>query len=173
MRPRWFLVVSAALVLAAVYAQSPLPTTLRQCSGPHFRAFDFWIGEWDVRDRSGKLVGKNSIVLEQNGCLLIERWRASSGNTGMSMNYYDPQARLWKQNWVSPGVVLHLSGDFRDGAMNLEGPLQEIPEARVTLLRGVWTKLPDGRVRQLFTQSADSGKTWQEWFDGYYTRVDR
>jgi hypothetical protein len=30
--------------------------------------------------------------------------------------------------------------------------------------------LPDGRVRQHFQESADDGKTWQEWFDGYYRR---
>jgi hypothetical protein len=30
--------------------------------------------------------------------------------------------------------------------------------------------LPDGRVRQLFEESEDEGKTWALWFDGYYTR---
>jgi hypothetical protein len=25
-------------------------------------------------------------------------------------------------------------------------------------------------VRQLFEESADGGKTWTLWFDGYYTR---
>ena len=53
--------------------------------------------------------------------------------------------------------------------MVLEGPLQYVAQKRVTLLRGEWTKLPDGRVRQHFTESSDDGKTWTEWFDGYYS----
>jgi hypothetical protein len=145
----------------------------RRCDGAAFRAFDFWVGEWEVRDRDGKLVGVNSVSLEHNGCVVIERWRAASGNTGLSMNYYDREARLWRQNWVSPGVILQMSGGMQDNAMTLEGPLQDVPEERVTLLRGVWSRLPDGRLRQLFTESSDGGKTWHEWFDGYYTPVKK
>jgi hypothetical protein len=26
-------------------------------------------------------------------------------------------------------------------------------------------------VRQHFTESTDEGKTWNEWFDGYYKKV--
>jgi hypothetical protein len=34
----------------------------------------------------------------------------------------------------------------------------------------VWTPLPDGRVRQHFKESSDGGKTWTDWFDGYYSK---
>ncbi len=68
-------------------------------------------------------------------------------------------------------MVLQMSGELVNGAMVLEGPLQNFTQQRVTLLRGEWTRLPDGRLRQLFTESTDGGKTWTEWFDGYYTRA--
>jgi hypothetical protein len=58
-----------------------------------------------------------------------------------------------------------LQGD----AMIMEGPAQYIGQNRTTLLRGTWTKLPDGR--QQFHESDDGGKTWKPWIDGYYTRV--
>jgi hypothetical protein len=54
--------------------------------------------------------------------------------------------------------------------MRLEGPLQYLGQGRTTTLRGTWSKLDDGRVRQHFEESADGGTTWTTWFDGYYTR---
>ena len=89
----------------------------------------------------------------------------------MSMNHYDPQAGKWHQHWVGVGVMLEMEGGLKDGSMQLEGPLHYLTTGEVSLLRGIWTALPDGRVRQHFLESKDSGKTWTEWFDGYYTKV--
>ncbi len=141
------------------------------CDTGAFRQFDFWTGDWVVRNVSGKEVGRNSIQLEQHGCALIERWTSADGNTGVSLNFYDPAARAWRQHWISPGAVLAMQGGLVDGAMVLEGPLQYVKEGRTTLLRGTWTLLPDGRVRQHFVESTDQGKTWTDWFDGYYSRI--
>jgi hypothetical protein len=38
------------------------------------------------------------------------------------------------------------------------------------LIRGTWTPMPDGRVRQLLEQSRDEGESWYVWFDGVYVR---
>jgi hypothetical protein len=143
----------------------------RPCSKGAFRQFDFWIGVWEVRDAAGKRAGENTISLEHNGCVLVERWASASGGTGMSMNHYDPQAGVWRQHWVGLGLILEMSGGLKDGAMIMEGPLQYVGTDRVTLLRGVWTPLPDGRLRQHFLESSDEGKTWSEWFDGYYSKT--
>lgn len=91
----------------------------------------------------------------------------------MSMNHYDPASGLWKQHWVGLGLILEMSGGMKDGSMVMEGPLQYVGSSQVTLLRGTWTALPDGRVRQHFVESKDNGKTWVEWFDGYYSREER
>jgi hypothetical protein len=64
-----------------------------------------------------------------------------------------------------------MSGAWRNGSMVLEGPMFYVDDKRTTLLRGTWTPLPDGRVRQHFVESTDNGKTWNEWFDGYYKKV--
>jgi hypothetical protein len=143
----------------------------RLCGAAEFRQFDFWIGEWDVVDHEGRPAGRNSIALEQRGCALVERWTSMKGGTGMSLNHFDPMSRQWKQHWVGLGLILEMSGALIEGSIVLEGPLQYVAESRVTLLRGTWTPLPDGRVRQHFVESADRGKTWTDWFDGYYSRA--
>jgi hypothetical protein len=155
---------------AACLLSGTLQAATPPCEEGPAREFDFWAGEWDVRDAAGKQAGVNVISKEENGCVLEERWRSAAGITGQSYNYYDPDAKRWKQLWVSPGTVLHMEGGLQDGSMRLEGPLQYLGQGRTTILRGTWTALPDGRVRQLFEESEDGGKTWTIWFDGYYTR---
>lgn len=142
------------------------------CAAPEFRQFDFWAGSWEVTDAQGKPAGRNRISREQLDCVLIEHWQSESGGTGMSMNYYDPAAQRWTQHWVGFGTILTMTGGLRGESMILEGPLQYIGQRRTTILRGTWTPLPDGRVRQHFVESSDGGKTWTEWFDGYYRRAE-
>ncbi len=141
------------------------------CTAAVYRHFDFWLGHWEVRNAKGDVVGHNLITAREQGCVLVEEWRSTSGNTGISMNHYDPRLRLWRQHWVGGGVILEMSGGLKGKVMVLEGPMSYIADGRQTRLRGEWSVLPDGRVRQHFTESADDGKTWQEWFDGYYKRV--
>lgn len=142
----------------------------RPCDRPEFRQFDFWVGDWEVRDEKGQFAGENRITLEEGGCAIVERWRGAQGGTGQSLNYYDPVVGAWKQRWVSAGTILEMQGHFDGKAMVLEGPLHYVRDNRTTRLRGTWTPLPDGRVRQHFVESADDGKTWTPWFDGYYSR---
>lgn len=163
-------ILPAVASLTLLFSLPAEATQSRTCDGEPHRQFDFWVGTWEVRDGAGKLAGYNTITSEQGGCVLIERWQSAAGHDGMSMNYYDPLSRRWKQNWVSPGVILEMSGALQGGSLVLEGPLQHLDEKRTTLLRGIWTALPDGRVRQHFVESKDGGKTWDEWFDGYYQR---
>ncbi len=162
------LLVCAAFPIGA--QESAADSNARACDDQAFRQFDFWIGEWDVTNAAGKLAGRNTITSAEQGCVLIEQWRAASGGTGMSMNHYDPVSRRWKQHWVGLGLILEMSGGVEGRSMVLEGPLHYVAQKRTTRLRGVWTPLADGRVRQQFLESTDDGRTWTEWFDGYYRR---
>jgi hypothetical protein len=137
-----------------------------------YRAFDFWIGHWEVANAQGQVAGTNLIEKAEQGCLLLERWTGRSGGTGTSMNFYDPAIDKWVQVWVSAGgVVINIEGGLEDGSMVLVGTLVA-RDGTATPFRGTWTPLPDGRVRQFFEQSTDDGKTWTPWFDGYYTRKE-
>jgi hypothetical protein len=103
--------------------------------------------------------------------VLVEHWTSAAGNSGLSINYYDPLARTWTQHWIGLGLILTMTGGMQNGSMLLDGPLQYVTTGKLTRLRGTWTALPDGRVRQHFEESFDGGNTWQEWFDGYYSRM--
>lgn len=148
-------------------AQAPPPA----CTAPDFRQFDFWVGEWNVTDSTGKTpYGTSSITREEGGCLIHEHWSGSNGSTGQSFNFYNSTRHDWTQVWVaSSGGQLHLVGKFDGGAMGMEGTSTG-PGGTPVLQRITWTPGPDGRVRQLWQQSVDGGRTWTVGFDGWYRR---
>ncbi|MFL6577983.1 MAG: hypothetical protein ACJ8MR_15275 [Povalibacter sp.] len=159
-----------ALLILAGHSSFADETVTSPCAAAPYRQFDFWVGSWEVTEGSGKIAGRNVITSKHQGCAVFEEWKSATGISGTSVNYYDPSTQKWKQIWVSPGALLEMSGGLQGSEMILEGPLQDLKESHTSLLRGVWTPLPDGRVRQHFTESKDGGKTWVEWFDGYYKR---
>lgn len=136
-----------------------------------FREFDFWIGEWDVHVASGQLAGSNTISREQRGCYLSEKWISASGGGGDSINYVDKTTDEWVQVWNdASGGQINIRGGLTDDGMLLVGTLHDVASDTTKPFRGLWTPLPDGRVRQFFEQSDDGGKTWVPWFEGFYTR---
>src|SRR5262245_30372918 len=42
--------------------------------GPHAREFDFWLGEWEVRNPKGRVVGHSRIEAILGGCVILEDW---------------------------------------------------------------------------------------------------
>ena len=144
----------------------------RPCeSMPEARQFDFWLGRWRVEDAGGAYAGDNHIRKAELGCVLIENWTSKSGGTGTSINYFDPASGRWVQNWVGLNLLIDLRGGLVDGSMVLEGTVHYYRQGTTTPMRGTWTPLPDGRVRQHFEHSTDGGATWTTWFDGYYRRT--
>lgn len=159
-----------ALALAACGARPTAPAPASKCTGAAHRAFDFWLGAWTVRDPDGVVAGHNQITAVHGGCALHEQWASARGSTGSSLNFVDPATGEWVQQWVdSDGDDIRLRGGLRDGAMALEGTLVT-GDGKASRLRGTWTPLPDGRVRQLFEESTDDGASWSIWFDGFYQR---
>jgi hypothetical protein len=138
-----------------------------------FRAFDFWIGEWQVHDASGQLAGHNVIESAQKGCVLIEKWQSASGGTGTSINYLDDSSGEWVQVWIdSNGGQIAIRGGLTEEGMQLTGTIHYAFNGTTAAFRGLWTPLADGRVRQFFEQSDDDGTNWTPWFEGFYSRVD-
>jgi len=140
------------------------------CEAAARHQFDFWLGDWDVRDASGKLVGRNRIARAHGGCALEAQWSGNGGVTGSSLNAYDVERNRWHQTWVdNTGGLLLLEGGLRDGRMVLSGQAATAAGGTPVTQRITWQALPDGRVRQLWESSAD-GSTWSVVFDGYYAR---
>lgn len=161
----------ACLALAApaiAFAQD----TAEPCTSAEYRQFDFWLGEWEVSNPDGAVVGTNSITVVSGGCGLHEQWEGAGGGVGESLNAYDRRTGSWHQTWVGGrGLVLRLEGSLRDGEMVLDGEL--INGDDVVLQRITWTPASDGSVRQRWDTSDDGGTTWTPAFEGTYRKIDR
>ena len=107
-------------VLVPMAAGSQQPTA---CSASPYRQFDFWLGDWEVTNVEGTVVGTNTIRKILNGCVLHEHWRGADGGSGQSHNIYNLQTGKWHQTWVDDnGQLLLLDGGLDDqGKMVLRG----------------------------------------------------
>lgn len=144
-----------------------------RCTAAELRQFDFWLGEWDVRNAEGELLGSNEITRVARGCALLENWRGRAGGRGMSLNTYDGAAQKWTQRWVGDGASLWLEGGLESGSMVLRGTGKRDTPNGPVLDRLTWTPLPDGRVLQRWEISTDNGMQWRAVFEGYYERRTR
>ena len=140
---------------------------------PEARQFDFWIGSWDVRTLQGDLAGTNDIKPGAGGCVLVENWKSVQGGPGQSLNFYDADAKLWRQIWVdSNAQVTRFEGTFTEGQMRFRGERVMTGGQRVPV-KMTFTPLPDGRVRQMGEVSNDGGATWSVEYDLYYSPARR
>lgn len=160
------LLILLVMVIPLVFATETKPSP---CEADVYRQFDFWLGEWTVELKDGKPAGNNRITRE-NKCLILEQWQSTRGGRGSSVNYYNPKKRQWVQHWIDDTSIIHLHGNLHDGSMVLEGTILDIGSGETSPLKGSWTPLPDGRVRQYFEQKQD-GK-WQPWFEGFYKKTN-
>lgn len=155
----------AALTAEADKLQHPCP------DDPGYRAFDFWLGDWDVYTPDGvRSSAHNRISLELHGCLVHERW--SGGGDGESFNYYNAHTRHWYQNYVDDGgsIVWYEGSPSAPGVMHMEGGYAN-QDGSTGLARVTWTRLPDGSVHHFIERSGDGGKTWSVYFDAYYRKA--
>ena len=161
--------VSILLCVGSLLFSSALFGQQSGCNEPEFRAFDFWLGTWEVSDNlTGNLAGRNTITQMEGGCMLLESWQGAAGSTGTSVNYYNPVLQQWRQLWISAGrYSIDISGDLSDGSMQLVGHIYPFAGAAARF-RGTWTPNPDGSVRQFFEQYNEATENWDVWFDGRY-----
>lgn len=153
-------------------ATSPAPASAprnKPCTAAAHRQFDFWIGDWDVTDPSGKSVGTNRIKPILGGCIIRESWVATGGTfTRQSYNTFDASRDVWHQTWVDMNGTLLLEGQIENGVMVLIDKHvagKKDPNAWNEIS---WTPHADESVTQRWRTSADGGKTWKTAFDGKY-----
>ena len=154
------------------FAQNSNETTCNCCDENHSQ-FDFWKGNWEVTNASGKLLGINTIDKIQDNCVLRENWKSANGKiTGTSYNFYNAQAKQWEQIWVdNSGGNLHLKGERIGNQMILKTDVETNRDGKPFYHKVTWTLNEDGTVRQLWeTITNDTEITVA--FDGIYKKVD-
>ncbi len=192
-----FILAAAVMLLTACDPRSDTPTALPELddgprlavyglgdlrratpqepcrAGPH-RDFDFWVGEWEVENPAGDLVGTNIIRSELDGCLVAENWTGSGGGRGRSLNMYDASTGKWYQAWIDIFAQhLRLEGGLMNGEMVLSGDRQALSGVGLTDQIS-WTPTSADQVRQFWeiTVQVDPPFTITA-FDGRYMRRDQ
>ena len=170
-----FAAFAAVLALApAAYAQTQQQPPPPTCAAPEHRAFDFWLGEWDVYvTGTENLAGRSSIRSEDGGCVITEHWVSAGAQaySGRSLNLYDRAAGRWEQFWVdSTGEVTRFVGGPHEAGMRLTDPANVSARSSTPVqTRMTFSANPDGSVRQHGETSPD-GQNWTSRYDFTYRR---
>lgn len=147
------------------------PLVQSACTTPEYRAFDFWVGEWDVFPNGSEAqVATSSIEAMFAGCAIRETWKPLKGGGGGSFSHYDGERRYWRQAWVdSSGARVDFDGGPVGGKMVLTGQWANVvAKGQDALIRMTYSKNADSSVRQYGEQSTDHGLTWTTSFDFIY-----
>ncbi|MBA4746511.1 MAG: hypothetical protein H2058_14745 [Muricauda sp.] len=145
------------------------------CCSENHRAFDFWVGEWEVVNfQDGSLAGSSVISKEEGGCVIRENWTsAKAGYTGTSLNFYNTQTNEWEQLWIdNAGASLKLKGNRINNQMILTSDEFTKSDGKKYRNRITWTKNDDGTVRQLW-EVIGEGNSTSIVFDGLYRKVQK
>jgi hypothetical protein len=190
-RPSLLILLSLAVMLPAAGAQAPpppppplpapspppppppiaLPPAPQACGTADHRAFDFWVGEWDVYPNGTTTrIATSSIEAMFAGCAIRETWKPLKSGGGGSFSHFDAERRYWRQAWVdSSGARVDFDGGRANGRMVLTGHWANVvAKGQDGLIRMTYTPDPDGSVRQHGEQSTDHGLTWTTSFDFIY-----
>lgn len=145
-------------------------TSTCACCKEQHKHFDFWIGEWIVKDSTGTVVGENRITKIEGNCVVQEQWTGTSGTTGTSMNYFDLSDDTWNQLWLdNGGNQLKLKGRFQEGKMILRSDMVNTKDSNY-YNQITWSENKDGTLTQLWQVFDTSNKPLQILFKGIYHR---
>lgn len=167
--PRAFL---AAVLLSAfsqaVSAPAVATPDYPNCSAAaEYHQLDFWIGDWDTFEtdaQNSPSVARTHVDPIAEGCAIHELYVQNDGLIGDSILSYDPVRKRWQQTWVTNrGSIMVIVGDFKDGALVLEGEAH-LKNGTSVMQRITWKSQGKG-VRESAVLSKDNGKTWTPAFD--------
>ncbi len=145
----------------------PTPAPPSCANVPEYHQLDFWIGDWDTFESdapNGPSIARARVEPIAQGCALRELYEQTDGLIGDSILSYDPVRKHWQQTWVTNrGSIMVLVGNFKDGALTLEGEAHM--QNGTTVLQRITWKAQDKGVREYAVMSKDGGKTWAPAFD--------
>lgn len=137
-----------------------------------YRQFDFWVGEWEVKNPNDAIVGNSKIERTVGDCVILENWSGNGGYTGKSLNYYSILDQKWHQKWIgSGGIPIEFSGNYNSDTKSMNYTGKGVGQGGIKLdYKLTFHHLTDDHIRQHWEQSPDGGETWTTIFDGHYRR---
>lgn len=158
-----------ALVICTTTTQAQTKKNDCNCCTENHTKFDFWVGDWVVKDTLGTKVGENKIYKIQDKCAIKENWTSATGSTGTSFNYYDRKDDTWNQLWVdNQGSQLVLKGKPEKNKMVLKSTLQKGQKIPFFYHQITWTLRKDGTVLQHWEIYDKDHKKLNSLFKGVY-----
>lgn len=143
------------------------------CTAKEYSQFNFWLGNWEVYNTDGKLIGTNNVVNIPNACGIQENWASkTSPSQGTSYNYYNQNDNSWNQLWIdNSGFSLELKGAFKNNQMILKSPVINSKKGNYYNVV-TWTKNDDGSVTQVWDYMSEEHKKIKEVFRGIYKKKE-
>lgn len=146
--------------------------------------FDFLHGHWQVHNRrlrqrlSGSTDWEEFEAMQYCRPLLggmgnSDEMRGTSGPVGMSLRFFDLQARQWQIHWVSPQDGLlqpPVIGEFFNGTGVFEGA--DFHQNRAVRVRYTWSGTRTATPRWKQAYSVDGGKSWETNWVMSFTRMN-
>lgn len=131
----WFVPTVPAQTARSASVAGRVPARVPDCSEPAYRAFDFWVGRWEVENLQRNPTTPEDTTLYETGtaaaeihpvlggCAIVEHWEGrlvpNRHVLGFSLRAWNPTTGRWHAvlNWPAPGVpaFFELVGTFDDG----------------------------------------------------------
>jgi hypothetical protein len=146
------------------------------CPEPEARAFDFWIGEWDVANHTRPAGGEwartgdatDRVYAVAGGCAVVEHWRGyafpGAGHiAGFSVRAWNPRTTEWDLVLLwpigRPPSFGHLRGSFEDGVGRFYNRFVN-PQGDTVRIRLSFDEIGPDSFVWYNGSSTDGGESW-------------
>ena len=125
----------------------------------HRREMDFLLGDWTVKTKAGKEVGRSRFNKEPSGNMIREEWISSKGDTAQGVTYYDPNQKCWVLTWVDgSGTIMDSVGRWNGDLLDMKG-VATMKDGTTARVRTLMLRESDSRVQmEMYVESADELK---------------
>ena len=167
--------LACADIVTAQSSTSAGSASALACQQQEARAFDFWIGEWNVVNRNRPEEGVRFDVTGRatdrvypvvGGCGIVEHWRGDAFGrfiVGFSVRAFDPDTRDWRLVllWpiAGPASFLELRGSFHHGRGEFFTRRLQ-PSGDTALTRFTFSDATSTSLRWDNATSLDGGVSW-------------
>ena len=130
----------------------------------------FLIGDWQVTDSSGNILGDSTFTLEKAGGMIREDWIAEDGSTAQGYSYFDSKTDQWKMSWMdSHDTLTETAGQWSANSLVMVGSIVTrhgvSEEVGVTI-----TRLSDDRFTSEMTLHRQEGDAYHSLGVSHYHR---